>query len=530
MATTISIVIPCYNQARYLQDAIDSVLAQMRPADEIIVVDDGSTDQTVDVVQRNSKVRLIRQENHGLAAARNAGWRASTSDLLVFLDADDLLLPAMLECGDREMALHPECAFTSGQHRRFWGERSSARVIGPWVVARDHYLELLRGNYIGMHATVMYRRSVLEETRGFDETLRAVEDYDLYLRIARDHPVCCYGEIVADYRIHDANMSGDVAMMYATVVKVLSKQRPFVVGDPAREAAYRAGLQSWWVHYLGRMWDDLRHSPKLIVQPRTVRSFNVLFSNRPELRSIIGKRRLKSIARKPIRRLRKRLTQRAVGRVRFGDLRRTRPISDKFGFDRGLPVDRAYIERFLGRHAQDVRGRVLEIGDNAYTMQFGSGRVTRSDVHHVESGNPTAVFVGDLAGENNLPSDAFDCAIITQTLHLIFDLPAAIKTLHRVLKPGGVVLATSPGISQIASDQWGALWHWSLTSVSARKLFEQAFPAEHVAIDAYGNVLSAISFLEGLAASELRQDELDARDPSYEVIIGVRAVKGGPAS
>ena len=215
-----------------------------------------------------------------------------------------------------------------------------------------------------------------------------------------------------------------------------------------------------------------------------------------------------------------------VGRVRFGSLRRLQPISRVFGFDRGLCIDRYYIENFLACHTDDVRGCVLEIGDDTYTRTFGGGRVTKSDVLHVSEGNPKATIVADLICADNVPSNTFDCAIFTQTLQFIYDVQAAVRTLYRILKPGGVLLATFPGISQISRhdmNRWGE--YWRFTTISARLLFEEVFPAENIRVQAHGNVLVAIAFLHGLAAEELTKQELNYHDPDYEVIITVRAVK-----
>jgi SAM-dependent methyltransferase len=221
----------------------------------------------------------------------------------------------------------------------------------------------------------------------------------------------------------------------------------------------------------------------------------------------------------------------AVGTVRFGSLRRVTPISRRFGLDRGQPIDRYYIAAFLSRNADDIRGDVLEIGDDFYTREFGGGRVSRSDVLHLHSGNPSATLVGDLADAQHIESASFDCVIFTQTLQFIYDLRAALDHLHRILKPGGRLLATVPGISQISRydmDRWGDFWRF--TSLSARRLFEDTFPGANVTVQPYGNVLAAIAFLEGLAAEELKQAELDRRDLDYELLISVRAVKPADAA
>lgn len=215
-----------------------------------------------------------------------------------------------------------------------------------------------------------------------------------------------------------------------------------------------------------------------------------------------------------------------VGWVRFGNLRRTRPISSDYGNSRGLEVDRYYIEKFLSEFSFDIKGRVLEIKHNAYTRKYGADRVTCSDVLHPVEGNPDATIVADLTKADHLPSNTFDAIIFTQTLQVIYDIRTVISTIHRILKPGGVVLATASGMAQLSLDdfdQWGE--YWRFTSLSARLVFEEAFGAGNVTVRSYGNVLTAIAFLEGLAAEDLKQKELDAIDRSYEVLIAVRAIK-----
>jgi SAM-dependent methyltransferase len=211
----------------------------------------------------------------------------------------------------------------------------------------------------------------------------------------------------------------------------------------------------------------------------------------------------------------------------LGDLRRVTPIDPNWGFERGTPIDRVYVERFVGGHASDIRGRVLEIAAPDYTNRFGSG-VERVDVLMAREGNPQATIVADLADAPQIPDDTFDCAIVTQTLQFVWDAPAALSTLHRILAPGGVLLATVPGITKISppeDEEFGEWWHF--TARSARRLAEQAFGEGAVEVEAFGNVLTASGFLYGLAASDLRTQELDAHDRLYEVVVGVRAVKAG---
>jgi len=204
------------------------------------------------------------------------------------------------------------------------------------------------------------------------------------------------------------------------------------------------------------------------------------------------------------------------------------PLSRVFGFDRGQPIDRYYIERFLQNNKADIRGRVLEIGDSAYTRRFGGKRVTRSDVLHAEPGNPKASLVGDLTTGKGIPKETFDCIILTQTLNVVYDVRGAVDTLYASLRPGGVVLATVPGIGQISRydmERWGDFWRF--TSLSLSRLFVESFPETNVAVESYGSALTATSLLLGVVTEELDESDLHLRDPDYEVVVCVRASKPG---
>lgn len=209
---------------------------------------------------------------------------------------------------------------------------------------------------------------------------------------------------------------------------------------------------------------------------------------------------------------------------KLGELRRTTPMTT-WGSSRGGPLDRVYIGQFVEQHAADVRGRVLEIAGDEYITRFGRG-VTQADVLDVFDDNPKATIVADLVGADGIPDNTFDCLIVTQVLLLVKDLPEALRSCHRILAPGGVLLATTPGISRIApieSQTLGQWWH--LTSMSARSLAEDAFGVGNVDIQTYGNVLAAAGFLYGLGEWDVSREELAVHDHAFEVIIGIRAVK-----
>lgn len=208
----------------------------------------------------------------------------------------------------------------------------------------------------------------------------------------------------------------------------------------------------------------------------------------------------------------------------LGDLRRTTPFTT-WGSSRGGPIDRFYIDRFVEQHAADIRGRALEIAGDEYISRFGT-EVRQTDILDVLEDNPRATIVGDLADGGAIPDGTFDCLVVTQVLLLVPDLAAALRTCHRILAPGGVLLATTPGITRIApieSKLFGQWWH--LTEMSAARLAEDAFGAGNVEVQTYGNVLAAAGFLYGLGVWDVTPDELAVHDPAFEVIIGIRAVK-----
>jgi SAM-dependent methyltransferase len=222
-----------------------------------------------------------------------------------------------------------------------------------------------------------------------------------------------------------------------------------------------------------------------------------------------------------------RIRRRLVGppAIAFGSFGTTAPISRDFGFDRGQPIDRYYIETFIARHAGDIRGHVLEVEEATYCSKYGGKQLTRQEVLHLYPDAPGATLSGDLAAGDVLPARSLDCVVLTQTLHLIYDMPAAVAEIRRGLAPGGVALVTVPGISQIDANEWASAWCWSLTAHSARRLFEDVFGASHVEVETFGNVYAATAFLHGLAVEEVDRRKLDVNDPCYPVTVAIRAMR-----
>jgi SAM-dependent methyltransferase len=206
----------------------------------------------------------------------------------------------------------------------------------------------------------------------------------------------------------------------------------------------------------------------------------------------------------------------------LGSLRSTKPLSADWGFDRGRPVDRYYIESFLEQHRDDVHGHVLEILSSDYADKFGAV-IERVDILDIDPKNRLATVVADLAAADSIDESSFDCFILTQTLQFIFDVKSAIAHAYRILRPGGILLATVPAVSRIAED--GYTDYWRFTPASCARLFADTFGAEHITITVYGNVLSAVAFLEGMACEEFSKRDLDVFDKRFPVILAIRAVK-----
>jgi SAM-dependent methyltransferase len=213
------------------------------------------------------------------------------------------------------------------------------------------------------------------------------------------------------------------------------------------------------------------------------------------------------------------------GKVRFGDFRRLKPISENWGFDRGSPLDRYYIENFLYNNESLIKGNVLEIGDNNYTKEYGGEKVQKSDVLNLDESDPRTTIIADLTHAPNIPDNVFDCIICTQTLQFIFDVRSAVRTLFRILKPGGVLLVTVSGISKTSDTVWGDYWCWNFTPHSVKRLFEEFFHPNDLMIHGQGNILVAVSFLQGIAAGELDKNELDYYERGYDILITTRAIK-----
>ena len=508
----------------FLEEAIQSVLGQTFRRWELLLVDDGSTDTSTDIARRYSeadpeRIRYLEHEGHrnrGMSASRNLGLQHARGDYVALLDADDIWLPEKLERQVAILESHPHTAMVFGAPLYWfgWTDRSED-------VERDYVIDLklpveqvydppsLLVPFLRRTAPppcpsdVLVRREAATEVGGWVNRFTGVyEDTAFFSKLLLRYPTYASGETWDWYRQHEDSC-------YAVAKASGSRE------------VWRRRYLEWFSAYLeerGRTGGTVWRTVRAELRPFTMQGRAVLRTK--WLASLVLPAGVRAW-------LGAHLPGAGRERIRFGSLRRLTPVSRYFGWDRGgLPVDRYYIEGFLERHRDDIAGRVLEFRDDTYTRKFGGDRVTRSDVLHPVPGNPAATIVADLTEAGQIPDESFDCVLLTQVLPFIPDIRAAMRTVYRILRPGGVVLATFPGISQIVRydmDSWGD--YWRFTSRSARMLFESEFLADHLTVEPHGNVLSAAALLYGLSSRELETAELDHSDPDYEVLIAVCATK-----
>jgi len=239
----ISVIIPCYNQAHFLGEAIKSVLNQTYKIYEIIVIDDGSNDNSSVVASTYPNVKVIRSKNQGVAEARNKGLGVSKGKYVVFLDADDRLLPEALEINLKFLKKHPESAFSTGSIRYIDSYGNPMPTPNQLCFAKDHYKEMLRLCFIGgCPGRILFRRDIFDFIGGFNSYTSPAEDYDMYLRVTRSFPIYCHETVVTEYRQHESNASLKFGKMLRATMVTLKSQKKYIKGKPEYESAYKEGI------------------------------------------------------------------------------------------------------------------------------------------------------------------------------------------------------------------------------------------------------------------------------------------------
>jgi peptidoglycan/xylan/chitin deacetylase (PgdA/CDA1 family)/glycosyltransferase involved in cell wall biosynthesis len=484
----IAAVITCRDLGELLLEALASVERQTRPAAEIVVVDDASTD----VYTRQLLARLERQgtfvaraDGRGASAARNLGARLTSSAYVVWLDGDDVLEPRYFEIAAARLDADAGIDFVSCAQRAF----GAASYV--WSPSPPTFVDAVATGGVP-HASTMVRRGLWEAIGGFDEDIPSFELLDFWASaIERGFQGIVLEEPLLNYRIRPRS-GYRLSIQPATY---LARLRHFYTKH--RSAVERHAL-------------DLIHAKEAFLLSQ--REYHGTLESRvAALEAELAQLKL------AIAETTRRLESHGSSRVEWGDLRRADAISSRGGLDRGKPIDRHYIDGFLGRHRADIRGRVLEAGHRSYARQFGEGTLEASDVFAVDRRLAAAI-----------PSSTYDCLILAEGLQLVEEIDAVLAECARILRPGGVLLATIPSVSRVDGEGGRTGDFWRFTEASARKLFAGVFPIDNFEVTAYGNVVACTAALHGISVEEMSPADLDRVDSAFPFLIAVRAVK--PAS
>jgi hypothetical protein len=490
-----AVVIRCADASARIWNTLRSVERQSVRAEVALVADPSTPPRALEwlrAVADSRGHRLVQADSDRPAAVKNAGVRATSAPLVACVDAGCELHTAFLA--------HTAPQFDDS------GTAAAATWVewvgpGPRVIVEELPPATLAGclAHSGTVSDVtLIRRSAWLEAGGYDESLPSLETLDLWLRLlSHDRAIAMVPEALASFvvergALYRASFDGD--RRADAMTRVLHKHRALFEAHVADVLADREARLLPMAH---------RFRPLLADRDASLAEVEAV---RARQRELLGNQLL-SLA--PVQ----------VG----GDARRT-PLARDWGFSRGTPVDRYYINRFLESCAADVQGVVLDVQEADTARRIGGDRVTRVDVIDVDGRNAHATIVADLRCAPNVPAASYDCIVLTQTLHLVDDMPAVVAECARLLRPGGVLLVTMPCASRLANDYGPAHDHWRVTAAAARRLFAEQF-GPNVQVESCGNVAATAAFLYGLAVHEIAPVTLELRDPHYPLLVTVRARK-----
>ncbi len=494
--TDISLIVIALGPERVVDRAMKTAALQRADVSELMIVHDRDEDAArlrSQAYLRKRPAVFVGAGSMSPGAARNAAVRRSTGASFLVIDGSERLPPDHASAALRDLDAAPDAAFAAAPGAPLF-DVASAPSTGA---ARIDAAVLVGGAWaVG---SAMIRRQAFDEVGGFDESLAGLVDWDFLLALA------------------DAGKTG--VMMASDTTRYVDDD--IRLRESLGVERHLPAITRIFGKHQGTFERLMRTA--LIERERTMKALfereRALLARRSQAISDVN------AALEQIRALRPALGQYGLRTLEFGDLRSTSPVSRNWGSERGLPIDRHYIHRFVAEHADDVRGHVLEMLDAELTTAYGRDRVERSDILDIDPGNTRATLIADLRVAERLPSEAYDCFILTQTLHLIDDMPASLRTAFRLLKPGGVLLATLPCASMVAEEYGRSGDCWRVTEAGARALFGRVFDSADLLIRAHGNVLATTAFLHGLGCDDVDPEELAVDDPAYPLIITVRARK-----
>ena len=436
--------------------------------------------------------RFVQVESDRASVVKNAGIHATSPPFIACVDAGCELEPAFLS------QIVPRFADDATAVAAAW-----VQWVGPGtrVVVDERPPVTLAGCLADSGAVsdpVVIRRRAWESAGGFDESLDVLEGLELWLRfLSGGRAIAMVPQVLASYVVEHGGLyvrAWDAERRAADMARVLHTHRALFEAQAADVLAEREARLLPMAH---------RFRPLLSRRDASLHEIGQIRAHIDEL--LAG-------------------AAGAHALPQPGDDARSTPVARDWGFSRGTPVDRYYINAFLESCAADVRGTVLDVQESDTARRIGGDRVTRVDVLDVDGRNARATVVADLRCAPNVPAETYDCIVLTQTLHLVDDMPSVIAECARMLRPAGVLLVTMPCVSRIANDYGPAHDHWRVTAAAARRLFAEQF-GTRVQVESWGNAATGASFLYGLAVHELSQAALDANDPHYPLLVSVRAEK-----
>jgi peptidoglycan/xylan/chitin deacetylase (PgdA/CDA1 family)/SAM-dependent methyltransferase len=491
-ARSVGTIVRCGDQIAAVYDSVETIARQSIGAGPVAIVADATTPAAaMDWLRAFARSRgavLVQSDGEFPAAGRNAGIAALEAEFVMCVDAGDRL--------DRRM--HQAILDAFADDASVGIVAPAVQHLGPGsesrlVTAERTDLEALISSSDTIPPASAFRVAAWRAAGGFDEALPCCEEYDFWIRVLSSGQRCA---IVPD------------ALLVRRLRRDALYRREW---DPERRGEAIRGICAKH-HALFTAHAALALCAREVSIGAAAAEYQrAMVDHRATLTEIEG--------------LELETRAGASAPVEFADLRRTSPIARNWGYERGTPVDRYYIEAFLDRCKDDVHGAVLEVQEADYTARFGGSRVTRSDVVDLNPANSRATVISDLRAAANIADETYDCIIVTQTLHVIGDMPAVIAECVRMLKPGGVLLATLPCASRICLEYGDEGDCWRVTEAGARRLFADALAERALDVRSAGNVLASAAFLYGVASEELTAGELDANDPFFALVVTVRAQK-----
>lgn len=508
----ISFVVPAFNCEKTIAESIYSIVDKnFEPRDEIIIVNDGSTDKTLHTIKKIQKkypfiITVNNFKNKGCPASRNIGIRKAKNELIFNLDSDDILVPGSVNklkkyliSNNADVAAFAEIHFFTNSIKNIthkWICKSGLFTLADFLAGPV----VPGGNFIYTKSSWKRIGGYWEYGRGLHEfwgfELKQIASGSKFVNMANSYYYHRHShDSLYEREIKDENQS---SLITTRMIK------PYLHLLHPEDAKYIKGDIG------SKMWFKMFSSHPLRLKNgklgKTGRVKNLKITKKRKILSKIG-----------------RMSAYLISILEYLKVKylRIKPVSRFFGFDRGLPIDRYYIEKFLSENSQFIKGVVLEIAELTYTRKFGGGKVKKSLIFNIKENWSGADILGNLATGEGVKENLVDCFIMTQTLPFIYDVSSAVKNAVKILKPGGSLLVTVPGITQISRydmSRWGQ--YWSFTNLSLRKLFEEVVPPSCITIKTYGNVKSSACFLYGFAQHELTRKELEYQDLDYQLVIG----------